>query len=104
MADDALTIAIRAEEQAKAAHHRLDRMNGSIDRLAGEVRGARDELNAKLGQVLVQLAHDDGKVEGATEKEKGFLGSVRFYQTIAFGMLPVFATLVAAIIYLKASG
>lgn len=91
--DEAIIIAIRAEEASKAAHQRLDRMNGSIDRLANEVAKA----NAKGEEILVRLARDDGEDEGHSKASKGFLESKRFLITtigviatssVATGILP----------------
>lgn len=73
MARENLEIAIRAEESARAAHNRLDRMNGSIDRLSVEVAKA----NAKSDQILLRLAHEDGEETA----EKGFLQSKRWVIT-----------------------
>lgn len=93
MSDDPIVTAIRAEEAARSAHHRLDRMNGSIDRLTTEVAKA----NAKSEEILVRLAKDDGHEEGHQEASKGFLESKRFLITtiglvatssIATGILP----------------
>jgi hypothetical protein len=53
---DPMEIAIRAEESAKSAHQRLNRMNGSLDRLTAEVARA----NAKSEEILIRLARDDG--------------------------------------------
>lgn len=74
---DPLEIAIRAEESAKAAHHRLDRMNGSIDRLTSEV--ARS--NATSDQILRKIAHEDGFESGEQTISRGLIDSRRFLIT-----------------------
>lgn len=65
--DDALPIAIEARESSKAAHHRLDRMNGSIDRLGNEMvdtkkelGGAIKEVSDNVNAILLKLAGEDG--------------------------------------------
>lgn len=71
---EALPIAIRAEEAARSAHHRLDRMNGSIDRLAGEVSRA----NATGAEILRRLDRQDGFTEGAAREKRSVLDSKRW--------------------------
>lgn len=66
-----LTIAVQAQESAKAAHHRLDRMNGSIDRLTSQVA----EANALGQEILRRLDRQDGLDEGSETAKRGFLDS-----------------------------
>lgn len=54
--DEALPIAIRAEAGAGEANRRLDKMNGSIDRLGDAV----EETNKKVDAILLKLAGEDG--------------------------------------------
>lgn len=57
MPDDALSIAIEARAEARAAQHRLDRMNGSLDRLADAVT----KVDGKLTAVLLVKAKEEGE-------------------------------------------
>lgn len=72
---DPMAVAIEARESAKAAHHRLDRMNGSIDRLSTAV-GANNDLCA---QILQRLAREDGREEGIESTKLRFLDDKRFW-------------------------
>lgn len=89
-----LELAIRADEKAKAAHERLDRMNGSIDRLANQV----SETNGKIDGITVSLARSDGLEQGEETARRGFLDSRRFIITtivvLACGLVGAVATLV----------
>lgn len=76
-----LELAIRADEKAKSAHERLDRMNGSIDKLAEKV----SETNGKIDSLL---SRNDG-IEQAT---RGFLDSRRFWLFLVAGLLGTAAT------------
>lgn len=77
--EQAHAIAIRADESAKAAHQRLDRMNGSIDRLAGQVL----RVNEKADQILVQLAKDAGLDEGVRKAHRSVLDSSKWVVGLA---------------------
>lgn len=86
MSEPALQIAVRADESAKAAHKRLDGINGSIDRLNTKVDATADRLGAKvdvidskLDSVLITLATQ----AGAEGMKSGFLESRRFWIGIA---------------------
>lgn len=77
-----LQIAVRADESAKAAHKRLDGINGSIDRLNLKVDGFDQRMNdrvsvldSKLDSVLITLATQ----EGAEGMKNGFLQSRKFW-------------------------
>ena len=89
MAEDALEIAIRAQEAARAAHHRLDRMNGSIDRLASEVADAKAEI-------LKRLDTQDG---AATARQR-FHADARFWvATLAVLAAAVLGALLAHLLH-----
>lgn len=79
--DYSLEIAIRADEKAKAAHDRLDRMNGSIDRLAGNVA----ETNGKIDSLLSRNA-------GIEQATRSFLDSRRFWLVLVAGLVSAAAT------------
>ena len=64
MSDEALVIAVKAEASAQSAHHRLDRMNGSIDRNNTEIAAIRAELGAKIDALAVTMIRDEGIAEG----------------------------------------
>lgn len=68
--DEPIVVAIEARESAKAAHHRLDRMNGSIDRLGNAV----ENVDSKVDEILLRLAGQ----EGAARAKRGFVLSRRF--------------------------
>lgn len=90
---DPLEIAIRAEESARAAHNRLDRMNGSIDRLTREVNTAKQEI-------LRRLDRQDGIDEGTQKATNGFLDSKRFYITlIALAITSSVAALILPLLF-----
>lgn len=100
MTEDALVRAIEAKASADAAHHRLDRMNGSIDRL-GDRMG---EMNGKLDTLAVALTTDQAKREGAETQRKLLLDSRRFViSTVVAGGL-VIATLAGALAYVLVTG
>lgn len=61
---EALTSATRAREMANAAHKRLDRMNGSIDTLANEVRETRTVLAQRIDKIDVEDAVEKGREQG----------------------------------------
>lgn len=91
---DAFETAVRADEQARAAHHRLDRMNGSIDKLRGEVSAtnaqiaaAKSEISAKIDGVLLFQAHSSGKEQGGEIVRQSFLESRRFVLTLLVALL-----------------
>lgn len=85
-----LEIAIRADEKAKSAHERLDRMNGSIDRLGNLVA----ETNAKIDAMVAIQAHSDGIEQGEATQKRVLVDSRRFVITTFVVML---AALVAAV-------
>lgn len=78
-----LQIAIEARESAKAAHHRLDRMNGSIDRLVTRV----EQANATGQEILRRLDRDEGIDEGASSVRATVLDSKRWVIGIATGFI-----------------
>lgn len=87
---DALEIAIRAEEAAKSAHHRLDRMNGSIDRLGREVgdlrasiSAARAEATANCEAILRRLDRQAGLEDGAARVHHSLLDNRRLVVGLA---------------------
>lgn len=67
MLDEALIAAVRAEEQAKAAHDRLDRMNGSIDRLTRTVDEKYAGIDAKIDAILLHQATQMGETKAKTQ-------------------------------------
>lgn len=86
VSEPVLQIAVRADESAKAAHKRLDGINGSIDRFhnkLGDVeRDVKDQLGDiedKVNSILITLASE----EGAERMRTGFLQSRRFWIGIA---------------------
>lgn len=89
-----LELAIRADEKAKSAHDRLDRMNGSIDRLASQVA----ETNGKIDAISNALAHNDGVEQGEESANRRWLDSRRFaltlIATLGCGLVGSVATLV----------
>lgn len=86
--DDALAIAMEARAEAKAAHQRLDRMNGSIDRLGNKM----EVVDEKVDQVLLNQANRDGRDDAS----KGFLESKRWW--IALLLTVVTSSLFATIL------
>lgn len=44
-----------AHEAARSAHHRLDRMNGSIDKLGVEVGGLRQDLAVQVSVITANM-------------------------------------------------
>lgn len=60
----AISRAAEAAESAKSAHHRLDRMNGSIDRLGTAVIELRADVTARLDAMVVQQATEAGVSKG----------------------------------------
>lgn len=75
MSENALSIAVRADESAKAAHKRLDGINGQIGKLGDKV----DVVDSKLDSVLITLATQ----AGAEGMRSGLLESRRFWIGIA---------------------
>lgn len=73
--NQALEIAIRAEEQAKFANKRLDTVNGSIDAIRVTLEGARRESKEQFDSIMQRLAHNDGVKEGASTTKSSFLES-----------------------------
>lgn len=71
-----LEIAIRADEKAKSAHERLDRMNGSIDRLANQVAAT----NGKIDSLLA-------REQGEQIARRGFISSYRFWLILVAGLV-----------------
>ena len=75
---DPMQTAIEAREQARAAHQRLDRMNGSIDKLGheGEKTNAKiDVLDSKVDSILITLAKTDGELRARQAERAGVLDS-----------------------------
>lgn len=64
---EAITSAARAKEIANAAHKRLDRMNGSIDTLAREVRATRTEITDRLDDMDLAEAVEQGRQQGRSQ-------------------------------------
>ena len=65
MTDDALIEAIKAQASAQEAHRRLDKMNGSIDRLGVgvgdlriEVQAARSESKSQADAIIARIDRD----------------------------------------------
>lgn len=44
-----------AHEAARSAHHRLDRMNGSIDKLGSEVGGLRQDIAVQVALITANV-------------------------------------------------
>ena len=64
----ALVRAVEATESAKAAHHRLDRLNGQLASLTGQIaaaiemgRSADAARGAQLEQISITLAEEKGR-------------------------------------------
>lgn len=86
MSEPVLQIAVRADESAKAAHKRLDGINGSIDRFHRKLDDVEENVNDKLSDIdskvnsiLITLANE----EGAERMRTGFLQSRRFWVGIS---------------------
>lgn len=94
-----LELAIRADEKAKSAHERLDRMNGSIDRLANQV----SETNSKIDSIANSMARSDGVDEGESVRNRVLLDSRRFVITTIVTLACGFIGSVATLIWLAAS-
>jgi hypothetical protein len=98
VADDR-EIAIRAEESAKAAHHRLDRNNGSIDRLGREVgdlrleiQAARAESKTQTDAIIARLDRDAGVEHGESTVRASILDT-------RWKMLGVIATIAGSSVF-----
>lgn len=111
VAHETLVLAVRAETKADGAHERLDRMNGSIDRLTHEVAGANEaianakgELSAKLDGVLLQLAHQTGMAEGGDTVKKLMIDSRRFVITTFVALTVGIAGLAGTLAYVLMNG
>lgn len=98
--ESALIAAVRAEASAQAAHHRLDRMNGSIDKLTETVNTKYGAIDAKLDGVLLHLA----SLNGADTQKKLAIDSRRFVITTLIAALAVIVALVVAVIYRVVTG
>lgn len=92
MTESALPVAVEARAEAKAAHQRLDRMNGSIDRLGD----ALEIVATKVDSILITIAKD----EGAKLAGKGFLDSKRWWIALIAGVISssCFAALVTILL------
>lgn len=75
---DPLEIALEAREAARTAHYRLDRMNGSLDRLVKSV----DDLGVKIVAVQLTLASK----QGGESVSKTFLDSKRWWIALLVGV------------------
>jgi len=75
---EALITAVRAEEKANGAHERLDRMNGSIDKLTRTVDEKYSGIDAKIDALLIHQATQFGQETA----RKGLLDSRRFVISI----------------------
>ena len=88
-----LETAIRADEKAKSAHERLDRMNGSIDRLTTQVAAT----NVKIDAIVNSLARSAGVEQGEQVRNQVLLDSRRFVITtivaLTCGLVGAIATL-----------
>lgn len=85
---EALVAAVRAQEQAAAAHERLDRMNGSLNRLGDQVAAA----NGKLDTIALTLAREAGAEEAAKQGEAS-----RYYTLQNLGIFVAVLALVVGI-------
>lgn len=74
---EALIAAVKAEQAAAFAHERLDRMNGSIDRLTRTVDEKYAGIDAKIDAVLLHQATQLGEAKASTT----WLDSKRFVIT-----------------------
>jgi hypothetical protein len=54
--DDTRDIALEARSSSAAAHHRLDKMNGSIDRLGNEAAKLREDTTAGFAKLAEDSA------------------------------------------------
>lgn len=75
MSEQALPIAIRAEERANAAHQRLDGINGSVNRVNKQL----GDIDSKVDSILITLATQ----QGAEGMKSGLMDSRRFWIGIA---------------------
>lgn len=89
MSEQALPIAVRADESAKAAHKRLDGINGSIDRFNRKIDDLDEKADAqfrtidsKVNSILLTLATQAG-ADGA---KSGVLESKRFWLVLVAGV------------------
>lgn len=78
MSEQALPIAIRAQERADSAHKRLDGINGSMRRVDDKL----GDIDGKLDAVLIKLALADG----ANQAKSGILESKRFWFVLVAGV------------------
>jgi hypothetical protein len=90
--DDTRDIAIKAGEAAASAHHRLDKMNGSIDRLGDETEHMRLDATAGFSKLTEDLAHGMIRVMEAAGETNVEVARIR---TTVSNALKVVAALVA---------
>ena len=71
MTDEALIEAIKAQASASEAHRRLDKMNGSIDKLSGgvndlriELQASRNESKSQYNAIIARLDRDQASEHG----------------------------------------
>lgn len=102
---EALITATRAEASAAAAHHRLDKNNGSIDRLGREVgdlrlglattesrlvaaiEAVRVESSNNTKSIIARLDIQDGVEKGAAGVRRSLLDKNRWWITTAISIL-----------------
>lgn len=95
MSETAIIVATRADESSKAAHKRLDRINGSLDRIDSRL----DLIFTRLGTVDTKLARDDGVEQGSQIVHASVLDRSRFVIGLAVTFIcsSVFALLLTLV-------
>lgn len=88
--EQALPVAIEAREQARAAHKRLDGINGSVanlntkfDTVNEKLDNRWEALDEKVTSVLITLA----TAEGEKRARSGFIDSKRFAAGLVVALL-----------------
>ena len=71
MTDEALIEAIKAQAAAQEAHRRLDKMNGSLDRLGNvvsdlrvDLQAARNESKSQADAIIARIDRDKASETG----------------------------------------
>lgn len=93
MTEESLIAATRAETKADFAHERLDKMNGSIDRLGTAVTDTRTELGAKIDGLALQMATRAGSDQEDDRRKTGF-----YYRLQNLGVIVGVCSLIVAVI------
>lgn len=95
--DDTRDIAINAQASAASAHHRLDKMNGSIDRLGDETEELRRETTAGFVKLTDDLAHGLLGIVREAGDTKNEVTAIKTTVWNALKVMSAFAALVTAI-------